>query len=147
MKISVRMEGGLGDHLLANRFIPAIKEQWPGCKIDLWSDTEGSTSQSDTLKQMWPSYFNDVFVIEKKKHKKFRIKSSNFPEEDYRGSLKMCLDVDLKLMEGVYDKFYDLHIDSLEWMNYDFDWFKHFQVFPTPEKKGRMAHSSCGVPR
>lgn len=140
------MEGGLGDHLLANRFIPAIREQWPGCKIDLWSDTEGSTFQSDTLKLMWPSYFNDVFVVEKKKHKKFRIKSSNFPEEDYRGSIKNVPDVDMKLMEGAYDKFYDLHIDSLDWMNYDFDWFKHFQVFPTPEKKGRMFCPSTEFP-
>ena len=27
MKISVRMEGGLGDHLLANRFVPAILDK------------------------------------------------------------------------------------------------------------------------
>ena len=147
MKISVRMEGGLGDHLLANRFIPAIKEQWPGCKIDLWSDTEGKTLQSDTLTQMWPSHFNDVFVLQKKKHKSFRIKSSNFPEEDYRGCIKNVPDADLKLMKGVYDKFYDLHIDSLKWMDYDFDWFKYFQVFPTPEKKGRMRDSSCEFPK
>ena len=70
MKISVRMEGGLGDHLLANRFIPAIKEQWPGCKIDLWSDTEGNKFQSDVLKKMWPSYFNDIFVLEEKSYKR-----------------------------------------------------------------------------
>jgi ADP-heptose:LPS heptosyltransferase len=146
MKISVRMEGGLGDHLLANRFIPAIREQWPGCKIDLWSDTEGNKFQSDTLKSMWPSYFNDIFVVEKKKYKKFRIKSSNFPEEDYRGSIKNVPDADLKLMQGAYDKFYDLHIDSLDWMNYDFDWFKHFQVFPTPETKGEIFHSSLTLP-
>ena len=88
MKISVRMEGGLGDHLLANRFIPAIKEQWPGCKIDLWSDTEGNKFQSDVLKKMWPSYFNDIFVLEEKRYKRLKIISSNFPEEDYRGSIK-----------------------------------------------------------
>lgn len=140
------MEGGLGDHLLANRFIPAIREQWPGCKIDLWSDTEGNTFQSDTLKLMWPSYFNDIFVIQKKKHKKFRIKSSNFPEEDYRGSIKNVPNEDLKLMQGAYDKFYDLHIDSLDWMNYDFDWFKHFQIFPTPETKGEKFRSSSVLP-
>ena len=146
MKISVRMEGGLGDHLLANRFIPAIKEQWPDCKIDLWSDTEGNKFQSDVLKKMWPSHFNNIFVLEEKRHKSLRIKSSNFPEEDYRGSIKNVKPTDLKLMEGVYDKFYDLHIDSLEWMNYDFDWFKHFQVFPTPENKGRMFYPNAMFP-
>lgn len=133
MRISVRMEGGLGDHFAANRFIPAIKEQWPGCTIDLWSDTEGSQIQSDILREMWPSHFNDVFVLKDKKYKSFRIKSSNFPEEDYRGSIKNVTPTDLKLMEGVYDKFYDLHIDSLDWLNYDFDWFKYFNFFPKPE--------------
>lgn len=146
MKISVRMEGGLGDHLLANRFIPAIKEQWPTCEIDLWSDTEGKTFQSDTLNKMWPSHFNKISVLQEKKHKNFRIKSSNFPEEDYRGSIKNVPDKDLKLMTEPYDKFYDLHIDSLEWMNYDFDWFKHFQVFPTPENKGRMFYPNAMFP-
>lgn len=133
MKISVRMEGGLGDHFAANRFIPAIKEQWPGCSIDLWSDTEGSQIQSDILREIWPSHFNEVFVLKGKKYKNFRIKSSNFPEEDYRGSIKNVPSTDLNLMEGVYDKFYDLHIDSLDWLNYDFDWFKYFNFFPKPE--------------
>lgn len=146
MKISVRMEGGLGDHLLANRFIPAIKEQWPGCEIDLWSDTEGNKFQSDVLKKMWPSHFNNIFVLEEKRHKSLKIKSSNFPEEDYRGSIKNVKPTDLELMQGGYDKFYDLHIDSLEWMNYDFDWFKHFQVFPTPENKGRMFYPNAMFP-
>ena len=63
-----------------------------------------------------------------------------------RGSIKNVKPTDLKLMEGVYDKFYDLHIDSLEWMNYDFDWFKHFQVFPTPENKGRMSYPNAMFP-
>lgn len=133
MKISVRMEGGLGDHFAANRFIPAIKEQWPGCTIDLWSDTEGSQIQSDILREMWPSHFNEVFLLEKKKYKTFKIKSSNFPEEDYRGSIQNVHPTDLKLMQGAYDKFYDLHIDSLDWLNHDYDWFKYFNFFPKPE--------------
>jgi ADP-heptose:LPS heptosyltransferase len=132
MKISVRMEGGLGDHFAANRFIPAIKEYHPGCKIDLWSDTEGNSIQSDILREIWPDHFNDVFVLEKKKYKNFRIKSSNFPEEDYRGSIKNVRSNDIKLMKGAYDKFYDLHIDSLDWLNHDYDWFKYFNVFPRP---------------
>jgi ADP-heptose:LPS heptosyltransferase len=147
MKISVRMEGGLGDHLLANRFIPAIKERWPSCEIDLYSDTEGNTFQSDILKRMWPSHFNKVAVLQDKKHKNFRIKSSNFPEEDYRGSIKNVPDSDLRSMTESYDKFYDLHIDSLEWMNYSFDWFKHFHIFPTPEKRGRMHYPSANFPK
>ena len=52
MKVSVRMEGGLGDHFAANRFVPAIKELHPDCSIDLFSDTQGSESQSKILNEM-----------------------------------------------------------------------------------------------
>ena len=41
------MEGGLGDHFAANRFIPAIKEKYPNCEIDLFSDTECNSHQSE----------------------------------------------------------------------------------------------------
>lgn len=30
------------------------------------------------------------------------------------------------------DKFYDLHIDSLNFLDYDFDWAKYFTYFPKP---------------
>ena len=44
-KILVRGEGGLGDCLLANRFIPAIKEKHPNSEITfaLDNDTPGTT--------------------------------------------------------------------------------------------------------
>ena len=136
MKISVRMEGGLGDHLVANRLIPAIKEQNPRCKIDLFSDTEGKTMQSDILDNMWPSYFNEIYVIPSKKFKSFKIESSNFPPEDYPGHLDNVPDDYSILMQDdkIYDKFYDLHIDSLKWLNHDYPWFKYFHHFPKPER-------------
>ena len=140
MRISVRMEGGLGDHLLANRFIPAIRELHGDCEIDLWSDTEGSETQSALLSKVWPSHFNKVFVLKSKKYKSLRIKSSNFPEEDYRGSIENVPNVDRERMTDSYDRFYDLHVDSLEWMNHDYDWFKHFNVFPKPEIVGSLKH-------
>jgi len=128
------MEGGLGDHFAANRFIPAIKELHPNCKVDLFSDTEGKAGQSDILKQMWPSHFENINIIENKKYKKFKIKSSNFPEEDHRGNIHNVPDDIFKRMTNDYDHFYDLHIDSLDWLNHDYDWFKYFNIFPKPEK-------------
>tara|TARA_R110000824_G_scaffold13284_2_gene57992 strand:- start:102 stop:1049 length:948 start_codon:yes stop_codon:yes gene_type:complete len=142
----VRIEGGLGDHFAANRFIPAIKEKNPGCTIDLFSDTEGKTQQSDILKRMWPSHFDKVHILEKKKYKNFKIKSSNFPEEDHKGNIKNVPDDQYEKMTNDYDKFYDLHIDSLEWLNHDYDWFKYFNIFPKPETSGRMAADTCYFP-
>ena len=131
------MEGGLGDHFAANRFIPAIKEKHPDSTIDLFSDTEGNAAQSEILNKMWPSYFNETHIIKEKKYKNFRIKSTNFPEEDHRGNIKNVPDDQHKMMTEGYDKFYDLHIDSLEWLNHDYDWFKYFHTFPRPETTGR----------
>lgn len=135
MNISVRMEGGLGDHFAANRFIPAIKELHPGCSIDLFSDTEGSTLQSETLKTMWPEHFNKTFVIPDKKHKDFKIQSTNFGEESYPGHFNNIPDKYQTQMQEGYDKFYDLHIDSLEWLTHDYDWLKYFNFFPRPQLK------------
>lgn len=135
MKISVRMEGGLGDHFAANRFIPAIKKFHGDCTIDLFSDTEGNTSQSDILNKMWPSHFNKTNVIESKRFNKITIKSSNFPDELYPGHIdNIPTEVRKKMIEE-YDLFYDLHIDSLEWLNHPYDWLKHFNFFPEPELK------------
>ena len=131
------MEGGLGDHFAANRFIPAIKEKHPDSTIDLFSDTEGNAVQSGILNKMWPSYFNETHIIKEKKYKNFRIRSTNFPEEDHRGNIKNVPDDQYKMMTERYDKFYDLHIDSLEWLNHDYDWFKYFHTFPSPETTGR----------
>lgn len=134
MKISVRMEGGLGDHFAANRFIPAIKELHPNCEIDLYSDTEGKQEQSNILKKFWPSYFNDIHVIDSKKFKQFKIKSTNFGEENYIGSIKNIPDEIYHKMTKDYDKFYDLHIDSLDWLNHDYAWLKYFNFFSAPER-------------
>ena len=133
MRVSVRMEGGLGDHFAANRFIPAIKQLHPDCTIDLFSDTEGNRAQSNILNAMWPSHFENIFIIKDKKYNKFKIKCSNFPEELHPGNINNVPDEIRARMESSYDKFYDLHIDSLEWLNHEYDWFKSFNFFPAPE--------------
>lgn len=127
------MEGGIGDHFAANRFIPAIKSFHKNCEIDLFSDTEGNKHQSDVLKKMWPSHFREVHVINNKKFSTFKIKCSNFPDENYPGHIDNVPDEVRKKMINEYDLFYDLHIDSLDWLNHPYDWFKHFNFFPKPE--------------
>ena len=65
-KILVRGEGGLGDCLLANRFIPAIKEKHPNSEITFALDNDrGETFQLDVLSHFYPdmsdnySFFSD----------------------------------------------------------------------------------------
>ena len=65
-KILVRGEGGLGDCLLANRFIPAIREKHPNSEITFALDNDrGETFQLDVLSHFYSdisdnySFFSD----------------------------------------------------------------------------------------
>ena len=130
MEISVRLEGGLGDHLLGNRFIPAILDKYPSAKITAYSDTEGNTFQKEGLLCAYPHLYKEIRVIENKKHKEFWI-DCQFGEDNYYGALENVPDDIVEEMQS-HDKFYDLHVDSLKWMQHDYDWFRFFYFFPKP---------------
>lgn len=131
MKISVRMEGGLGDHILSNRFIPAILDKHPGAEIHLFSDTGGSSLQSDILTSMFNHYSSRTLIRRKKKE--FNIRTQ-FGRENFAAHIDNINEHDKSLMTS-FDKFYNLHIDWMEWMDYDFDWQRYFYHFPKPDLK------------
>jgi ADP-heptose:LPS heptosyltransferase len=131
MNISVRLEGGLGDHLLANRLVHAIKDKYPKSKIYAFSDTEGNPKSIELLKSLYPSIYDEIFVVPNRINKNFKL-NTRFGEEEYPAHIEnLPKDVVDKMMS--YDRFYDLHIDSLKWLNYDFDWLRYFYFFPKPE--------------
>jgi ADP-heptose:LPS heptosyltransferase len=130
MKISVRLEGGLGDHLCANRFIPAILEEHPDAEITAYSDTENNSFQKECLEVLYPHLYKEIKIIPHKKYKEFWV-NCQFGEDNYYGALENLPDDWVEEMKS-YDRFYDLHIDSLKWLNYDFDWYRYFKFFPSP---------------
>jgi ADP-heptose:LPS heptosyltransferase len=132
MNISVRMEGGIGDCLLANRFVFAIKDKYPDSKITAYIDSEGQTFQKEALEVLYPNTYTDLKIIPQKKYKELWI-TSQFGEEINKAILENVPDDIRHEMEFKYDKFYDLHIDSLKWTEYDFDWLRYFYFFPKPE--------------
>lgn len=131
MNISVRMEGGLGDCLLANRFVYAIKDKYKNAQVTAYIDSEGKTFQKECLDILYPSMYKEIKIIPNKKYKEFWV-DCQFGLDNYYGALENVPDDIRKEMES-YDKFYDLHIDSLKWTEYDFDWLKYYKFFPTPE--------------
>lgn len=130
MKIAVRMEGGLGDHILSNRFIPAILDEHPGSEIHLFSDTNGSEFQSNTLTSLYNYYNNTTLVRRKSDHHTI---TTQFGTENFTPHINNIIEEDKNLMFS-FDKFYNLHIDFLEWMDYDFNWQNYFYHFPKPHK-------------
>lgn len=133
MRVSVRLEGGLGDHLCANRFIPAIREEHPDAEITAYSDTENNSFQKECLEILYPDFYKEIKVIPRKKYKEFWV-DCQFGQDNYHGALENLPDNWVNEMKS-YDKFYDLHIDSLKWLDYDFDWYRYFKFFPAPTIK------------
>lgn len=133
MNISVRLEGGLGDILCANRFVSSILEKYPKSNITAYIDSEGKTFQKEALSILYPSSYKDIKIIPNKKYKEFWV-DCQFGIDNYYGALENVPDHIRKEMES-YDKFYDLHIDSLKWLDYDFDWLRYYKFFPKPELK------------
>ena len=132
-KIAIRLEGGLGDHLLANRFVHSIKEKYPNNHLHIFSDTEGNANSINVLQSLFPSIYKNFTVLGKRKNTNYKIHSI-FGEEVYPAHINNLPEEFLNDIKS-YDKFYDLHIDGLKWTKYDFDWLKYYYFFPTPEIK------------
>lgn len=133
MNIAVRLEGGLGDCLLGNRFVPAIKEKYKESVITAYIDSEGKTFQKEAITTLYPSMYKNINIIPKKKYKSFWV-DCQFGTDNYYGALENVPD-DIQEEFKSYDKFYDLHIDSLKWIDMDFDWLRYYRFFPKPELK------------
>ena len=131
MKISVRFEGGLGDHLLGNRLIPAIIEKHPESEIHLFSDTNESSFQSEVLNNLYNFYTSTTLL--KRKNPNYSI-LSQFGKENFPAHLDNINEEQKKYMLS-FDKFYNLHIDWLGWLDYDFRWQSYFNSFPLPHNK------------
>jgi len=131
MNIAVRLEGGLGDCLLGNRFVPAIKEKYKKASITAYIDSEGKIFQKEALNILYPSMYKNINIIPKKKYKPFWV-DCQFGTDNYYGALENVPD-NIQDEFKSYDKFYDLHIDSLKWVDMDFDWLRYYRFFPKPE--------------
>lgn len=130
MEISVRLEGGLGDCFLGNRFVAAIREKHPEANIHAYFDTEGNLFQELGLAATYAHLYKTFTTIPSKKFAKCMIRSQ-FGEEEYKGAFENVPDAYRDQMLA-HDKFYDLHIDGLKWLDYDFDWLRYFRFFPKP---------------
>jgi hypothetical protein len=131
MNIAVRLEGGLGDHLLGNRFIHAIKDKYPNSNLHVFSDTENNPNSINVLKALFPNIYNNTTVVGQRKDKNYKI-NSMFGEEPYPAHIDNLPDDTLQAIKNC-DIFYDLHIDGLKWLNYDFDWLRYYYFFPRPQ--------------
>jgi len=131
--ILIRFEGGIGDCLLGNRLLHAVKEKHPESKLKVAFDTGTNTKQESLMKFLWPSIYTNTYTIGEKLSKNFVCKNKNNQEVIYLehpNNLPNKFKNDIKES----DLFFDLHIASLKFLNYDIPWQKYYYFFPKPEK-------------
>tara|TARA_R110000796_G_scaffold232637_1_gene351054 strand:- start:2725 stop:3696 length:972 start_codon:yes stop_codon:yes gene_type:complete len=132
--IAIKYEGGIGDVLLFNRFVPAILSKYPNAKLHAFLDSEGNTMQEKVLRHLFGHLYSSITTIKKKKYEKFII-SSQWGDENQIGFIENVPDDVMDTM-GQYDLLIDGHIDSLKWLDEDFDWLSSFRTFPPARNRG-----------
>lgn len=132
MNIAIYAEGGAGDVILAHQKAWILREtRYPDANFSIFLDTEGNKMQERVLKYIFPNFYKEIFTIPNKKYKKLVI-DSQFGREEVKGFIEnMPTEWFEKIMS--YDKRYNFHIDSLEFLNYDdLEWSKYHKTFPRP---------------
>lgn len=125
--IVLRLEGGLGDLFLQNRFITAIKEKHPNKNISAYFRTE--KKYSDFIVKYFPFNFN-TYETYKNKEETCNL-DLGFGNENLAHFL---FNTPEKYM-NIFKKskiFYNLGIDEMNWLQADFDLIRYFYFFPKP---------------
>jgi hypothetical protein len=131
MKVNCLIEGGAGDFLCANRFVPSIIAQNNCGRVNLFANTDGNPKSAELLIKLWPSLYNPNFFLVERKSPNFKI-SSQFGEEIYPAHFDNIVIADQNILKDC-DKLYNLHIDGLEWLSADFNYNHSYYHFPRPE--------------
>ena len=130
MKIGIIMYGGIGDHLLANRFIPAVLDFHQCEKVDILRpylnniDEHVGKHHASFIKESFPNFYSEIKFVQKKhsKHKDIWI-DMQITTNDFHGSEE-------------YDFIYNFVPDALYWTKYQhLSIKKHFEYFPYPQIK------------
>jgi hypothetical protein len=130
--ILVRFEGGLGDCLLGNRFLFAVKEKYPKSKIKVAFDTGKNKKQETLLRFLWPSVYTDTYTIGDKLSNNYickNLQNKNVMYLEHPDNLPSKFKDDIDSA----DIYFDLHVASLKFLRYDIPWQKYYYFFPKPE--------------
>ncbi len=131
MKINVLVEGGIGDLILATRFIAATREKYPVAYITVFVNNECNDKFNDCLLRHWGHLF-DGFEPNVTRISKNHTIQSQFGAEHYPAAFNNIIPEWRKKMMDC-DRFYNFHLDALAFFEYsDIPWFKYIRHIPTP---------------
>lgn len=131
MRINCLIEGGVGDLILATRFIAAVREAYPDSYVSVFVNNDNNEKFNTFLNKHWGHLWQEFFPNVERVSKDFKI-TSQFGRESYNAALG-------NIEEGWYrkimdaDKFYNFHLDSLRFTEYsDIPWLKYVRHVPKP---------------
>lgn len=129
MEIALRLEGGLGDLLLQNRLVPAIKEKYPNSKIIGYFNTD--KKYADFITKFFPFNYNEYYTY--KNVKEICDLDLGFGKENLGHFLFNTPEEYMQKFKSA-DKFYNLCVDEMKWLDVDFDLQRYFYFFTRPKE-------------
>lgn len=131
MKINVLVEGGVGDLILATRFIAAVRDKYPDGHISVFVNNENNEKFNSFIDKHWGYLWNEFHPNVERASKDFKI-FSQFGAEVYNGAFEnITAEWRKKITDA--DKWYNFHLDSLKFLEYtDIPWMKYMRHVPTP---------------
>ncbi|MFA5234029.1 MAG: hypothetical protein WC390_06465 [Sulfurimonas sp.] len=125
--IAYHVQGGIGDVILANRFIPAIKETYPNAKIKLFYEKD----RPNHIFNLWPDNYELGFEKIYWKSEHFTVKSQFGVEDIPAHPDNLTEESHEKFKE--FDKYYYAWNDGLNFLQWtDLPILNYFRHFPHP---------------
>lgn len=119
IKVHVLVAGGLGDAILSSRFIPAIRERHgKDCEIVGYFNTDGATFQKEGVEAIYPTFFDKIVILaaSDKKSPTYTMTNHVFGITENFSAHINNLNDEIRSEFLSCDKWYDLHIDFLQWI-------------------------------
>ena len=141
MKINCLLEGGLGDLVLASRFIAAVKEVYPDANIGAFINNDQNMKFNMFFNEHWGYLYNRFYPDVKRAAQSYKIQSQ-LGEENYPAAFSnITQEWKNEILDC--DKFYNFHLDSLEFTQYsDIPWMKYLNFIPRPRNMPALRKQS-----
>lgn len=131
MKINILIEGGIGDLILAMRFVQAVREEYLDAYLQIFINNDNNKIFNSFIQKHWGYLWNEVKTVSRVSSN--YIIQSQFGKEVYNAALS---NIDPEQLKDLYNcgKFYNFHLDSLKFLEYsDIPWQKYLKCVPPPK--------------
>jgi len=126
MKIGIIMYGGIGDHLLANRFVPAVIDEYSPNEIDIIRPYLNNVDEH--IGKNYPLFIQESFNFY---NKVIYVKKTKSTHQDIWIDMQQTTNEFDEFVN--YNKVYNFVPDTMLWPNYtDLPLAKYYKHFPRP---------------